>query len=307
MRRFLLKLTVFLAPVLLALGYVEYRLSRVRTGYETKREYLERNIGEARVLVTGSSHAYYAVQTPLFGVPAFNSAYVSQDVYYDTRIVLKYLPRAANLKLVIVSLSYFSFEGVMEDSVSAPRVPFYQRYWGIPPATPEFRLADYSFIALHGPQRTRALLWDCFRDSGAEHVDPAGGHAVLPNFNLNAVMNGRVTVARHNVSMKAGHVARNVRYLEEMLDALRARGVAVVLVTPPASRSYHENLDPAAYGRMQDAIRALRLRYGLEYRNYLSDPRFDLEDFADSDHLVKRGAEKFSLILRDEVVSRYVR
>ena len=40
---------------------------------------------------------------------------------------------------------------------------------------------------------------------------------------------------------------------------------------------------------------------------YSADPRFGLEDFTDSDHLAVRGAEKFSLILKDEIVSRYVR
>jgi len=307
MRRFFLKLTLFLAPILLALGLVEYGLSRLQTGYEAKRVYLERNVEEARVLVTGSSHAYYAVQPRLFGVPAFNTAYVSQDVYYDTRIVLRYLPRARNLRLVVVSVSYFTFEGIMEDSIAAPRVPFYKRFWGIPPATPGRRAADYSFIALHGAERTRAHLWDFFRNSDAEFIDPAGGNAVLPRSNPNAVRSGAVAVARHHGSMKVGNIEKTVRWMGEMLDALSARGVAVVLITTPASESYRERIDPAAYARMQEAVGGLCRRYGLEYRNYFADSRFAPEDFADSDHLAARGAEKFSLILKEEVVSRYVK
>ena len=307
MRRFFLKLFLFLAPILLALGLVEYGLSRLTTGYETKRRLLERHVGDARVLVTGSSHAYYAVQPRLFGVPAYNTAYVSQDIYYDTRIVLRHLPRARNLRLVIVSVSYFSFEAVTEDSIEARRVPFYKRFWGIPPATPGRWAADYSFIALHGAERTRRHLWDGFRNSDAEEIDPAGGNAVLPRSNPNAVRNGAVTVARHHDSMKVGNLGKTVRWMEEMLDASRARGVPVVLVSTPVAPSYRERLDPAAYQRMQDAVGGLCRKYGLEYRNYMADSRFALEDFADSDHLAARGAEKFSLILRDEVVSRYVR
>jgi hypothetical protein len=306
MRRFLLKLALFLAPILLALGLVEYELARVPTGYEAKRRYMEQNIGEARVLVTGSSHAYYAVHPRLFGVPAFNTAYVSQDVYYDTRIVLKYLPRAPRLKLVIVSVSYFSFEGRMEDSASSWRSPFYQRHWGIGPASPGFRLKDYSRVAQYGAERTRGLLWERFRNRSAEHIDPDDGHAVLRP-NPADLTRGKVAVRRHHTVMKVENIERNVRHLGEMFDALRARGVAAVLMTPPVSRSYYEHMKPDTYRRMQDATLDLCRRYGLEYRNYIADARFTPEDFADSDHLNARGAEKFSLILRDEVVSKYVR
>lgn len=307
MRRFLLKLTLFLAPVLLALGVVEYELARVPTGYAAKRRHLERHVGEARVLVTGSSHAHYAVHPRLFGVPAFNTAYLSQDVYYDTRIVLKYLPRAANLKLVVVSVSYFSFEGRMDDSAASWRAPFYQRYWGIGHAAPGFRLRDYSHIALYGVQRTRRLLWDRFRNSEAEYIDPEDGHSVLPRPSPAEVLKGKATVGRHHTIMKVENVEQNVRHLGELFDALRARGVAAVLITTPVSRSYYEHMKPETYRRMQDAAADLCRRYGLEYRNYLTDARFGPEDFADSDHLNARGAEKFSLILKDEVVSKYVR
>ncbi|MDQ3803422.1 MAG: SGNH/GDSL hydrolase family protein [Acidobacteriota bacterium] len=307
MRRFLIKLALFVAPILLALALVEYELARVPTGYAAKRRYLDRTIGEARVLVTGSSHAHYAVHPRLFGVPAFNTAYVSQDVYYDTRIVLKYLPRAAHLKLVIVSVSYFSFEGRIDDSAAAWRSPFYRRHWGIGPASPGFRWGDYSYIALYGAQRTRSLLWDRFRNSGAEHIDPEDGHAVLLRPSRAEVMSGKAAVGRHHTIMKVENIERNVRHLGELFDALRARGVAAVIITTPVSRSYAEHMRPDTYRRMQDAVGDLCRRYGLEYRNYLTDARFAPDDFADSNHLNARGAEQFSLILKDEVVSKYVR
>ena len=307
MRLFLFKLTLFFAPILLSLGLVEYGLSRLPTGYEKKRRLLEQHISDARVLVTGSSHAFRAVQPSLFGgVPAYNTAYVNQDIYYDTRIVLRYLPRAANLRLVMVSVSYFSFEVVTEDSIAAQRVPFYTRFWDIPPATPGPRAADYSFIALHGAERTRTLLWNGFHSREGEDIDPLG-HAALPHRNVSAVQSGAVAITRHHGNMKAANVQKTVHWMEEMLDALQSRGVAVVLITTPVSPSYRERIDPAALHRMQDAIEHLRREYGLEYRDYSADPRFAFRDFADSDHLADRGAEKFSLILKDEIVSRYIR
>lgn len=105
--------------------------------------------------------------------------------------------------------------------------------------------------------------------------------------------------------MHPEHVAENVRYLDEMLGALKAGGVRAVFVTTPTYRSYSEGMNPEAYRRMQGEVEALRRKYGLEDFNYQNDPRFTPEDFADSNHLGTRGAEKFSLILRDEVLKNY--
>lgn len=36
------------------------------------------------------------------------------------------------------------------------------------------------------------------------------------------------------------------------------------------------------------------------------DERFDIDDFQDADHLNTKGAEKFSVFLRDEIIKKYV-
>src|SRR5438445_8545181 len=100
MLRFISKLIIFLSPILLVLGLVERRLTLVPSGYMIKRMYLERNIYRAQVIITGSSHSYYGIKPQMLGVPAFSIAYVSQDIYYDTKILLKYLPQARSAKLV---------------------------------------------------------------------------------------------------------------------------------------------------------------------------------------------------------------
>ena len=57
---------------------------------------------------------------------------------------------------------------------------------------------------------------------------------------------------------------------------------------------------------MQKEIQTLQQKYGLEYYNYMTDERFVAEDFGDSDHLNTQGAKKFSRILKDEVIEKYI-
>ena len=52
---------------------------------------------------------------------------------------------------------------------------------------------------------------------------------------------------------------------------------------------------------------AFNLGYGSQSLHYyLRDERFTTEDFFNIDHLNRRGAEKFSRILNEDVVKRYV-
>jgi hypothetical protein len=305
--RFISKLALFLSPVALLLCVTESRLGSVSSGYRTKREYLERSIGRAQVLVVGSSHAYYGVKARLLGAPAFNAAYVAQDAYYDSRIVLKYLPRAANLRLVIATVSYFTFETKLEDYSEGWRASYYYRYWGIPRANGGFKIEDYSLIALYGIPQTRAFWLNGFSSEGRDRIDEDGSKGDFLGPDPAVEAGGAVSAKLQDDISNPKYVAENVRYLEEMLDALKARGVGVVFITTPGVRSYYEAMRPDEYARMQEAVQSLCRKYGLSYYNYLKDPRFTADDFTDGNHLNTQGAEKFSRILRDEVVAARVR
>ena len=307
MLRFASKLLIFLSPLVLLLGLVEHRLTQIPTGYKTKRMYLERSIDKAQVIITGSSHSYYGIKPQLLGAPAFSVAYVSQDIYYDTRILLKYLPQAKSARLVIVPISYSTLENMLEDSPEAWRTSYYYRFWEIPHASTRFRIADHSFIALYGPQQTRNFLWNGVPLVSPEAMDESGGTAGLGDTKVASVMDASATIKRHNSGMKLTYASQNRKYLEELFDALKARGIHIVIITTPTFHSYYDNLSPNAFALMQKEIEGLRLKYGLEYRNYLTDSRFTVDDFSDSDHLSTVGAEKFSRILRDEVVRQYLK
>ena len=185
------KLLIFFLPLLLLTAFVEYKVrqSSVPNNYTAKRAIVEKNIGTTQVFVSGSSHAYYGILAKRLGVPAINLAYFSQDVYYDTRILLKYLPQAAETKLVIVPISYFTLEYKLEQNLeSSNRVNFYTRLWEIPPEKDKFDLAQYSSIALFGfqPARNFALFGVLPK---SEEMDDTCSYANLTITNLTNIKN----------------------------------------------------------------------------------------------------------------------
>jgi poly-D-alanine transfer protein DltD len=86
------------------------------------------------------------------------------------------------------------------------------------------------------------------------------------------------------------------------MSRLKSRHVAVVFITTPVYKSYYSHLNPAAYTRMQNAIRSMSEQNGIQYYNYMQDKRFRASDFFDCDHLNASGMAKFTAVLKSEVV-----
>lgn len=304
MLRFAVKLAIFMLPLLVLFAAVEYKARAIPSNFAVKRELLEQNIKRVQVFIAGSSHAYYAVKPKLLGVPAVSIAYPGQDIYYDTRILLKYLPQAASARLVIITISYFSFESTIEADERQPQGNYYHKFWGVPREKTAFRIADYSAVGLFGIERSRSFLLHGKIEEG-DRVDETGGNANDRATDRSAVLSA-AAAKRHTAVMNAEHIDANVKYLDELFDALKARNVKAAIITAPAFKTYYENLDRERYARMQDTVESLAAKHELNYYNYIDDARFGIDDFQDSDHLNTQGAEKFSLILRDEVVEKYV-
>lgn len=306
MFKFILQFIVFISPLVILIGITEYEAGFIPSNYQIKRDRLEKNIENAQVIITGSSHAYNGIKPSLLGVPATNIAYVGQDIYYDTRILLKYLPRAKNAKLVIITVSYHSLEYSMQNSVWGHHISFYKRFWGIDHEYPTFKLADYSSISLFGVQQSRDyFLTGAITET--DQIDENGGNANARGTDNFAVTNGRLAVKRQDAETNLKYMDKNLEYLEELLSDLNERQIKAVFVTTPGFHSYYDNLDSERYARMQNAIQLLCQKYGLTYKNYLKDERFVAEDFSDSNHLSTKGMEKFSSIIKSEIVEEYVR
>jgi hypothetical protein len=310
MKRFFIKGLIFVSPLVLLLSFIEYRLSKVPNGYNTKKKFLERGISKYEVLITGSSHTFTGINPSLLDCPAYNIAYLGQSLYYDSQLVLKYLDEMRSLKLLVVSISYQSLEyRLSHNRNDSWRADFYYRYYGIPGDGERgawFDPARHSFIALYGVDESRLYVRNGFRPRIEGKIDENGWGNIGQLSNITGeIVKDRI--AHHHSIMRAEVIDGNLKLLGNMFEKVRAKNVAIVIVTPPISEAYADNISPERYARMQDGIERLRKPYGVEYFNYFFDRRFAAEDFRDSDHLNAKGAEKLSRIIRDEFVTRYVK
>jgi hypothetical protein len=304
---FLRKACLFALPLLALIGYVEARLRRLPNSYNLKRTYLEQQMDSVEVLVVGNSHALYAVDPSCFSCHGFTLANVSQSIYYDTRLVLRYLDRMPRLRCVLLEVSYFSLGYQIADCREAWRDYFYYHFWGIRYRhLSRFDPRLFSYIALYGSEAALKYARENFNEDLAPQLQPSGwwkGDTVCNPRHVSDDF-GRARVATHDSVNRPEHFAENLQDLGALLGELRRRHIAAVIFSAPVLDSYSLHTNPAINLRNQQAIDSLCSAYGCCHADYSLDKRFTVADFWEADHLNARGADKFSRILDHDVIEQ---
>jgi hypothetical protein len=310
-KRFFIKTLALGIPFALFLGAYEFRASRVHpNSFSVKKALMERQARDVEVLVLGSSHAYYDVLPGLLGRPAFNLADVSQSFFYDRALLKKYLGQMPSLKLVVLPVSYFSLGYQLDDGTERWRSYYYYKFYGLHHRDwrQNWNVRNFSDYFLCNDQLggIRKVLRGKIKDVSADY-DPLGGwtnrvinHAWEKPLSLPE--SAPVALKRHHDLMKSQHVQENAVILEDIIHELKVRGIKLVLVTTPVTHYYSDGMNAGQYQQMQDILKRLSLDYGVRYFNYSFDSRFLDEDFYDCDHLNLHGAQKFSLLLKADVI-----
>ncbi len=301
------KLALLAFPLILILGYVEYRLSFVNTIYYTKRVALEQQLDEIEVLVTGSSNGLYGVAPEAFSHKGFNLAFPGTALYFDTKLVEKYLPKMSHLRMVMLTVNYHTMGSSERDSDQSWRQFFLRQYFDIPTSS---RYFDWSFwlnphnfskIALYG-EDTKAYINTGFLTpvdiitSSSGWLDSGDVSNPHPDFGIAAA-------AGHNYPDERNY-DHNLGYLEILVSFLQRQNIATVIVLPPTDISYYRHLDKAKVELMNRKLVEFANRHHIKFIDYTGDTRFSSNDFTWEmpDHINGQGAIKFSKILDEEVI-----
>ncbi len=306
MRRLFLKAFLLLLPFAVILAFIEVRLRQLPNSYAATKSELDKKQAEVEILVTGASHAMNGVTPEALSRPAFNIANGSQSVHYDTELVMKYAESMPKLKLVVFAISYHSLEYKLSNSIERWRSGFYRQVYGIPgeDGDSRFQLTDYSYIALYTPK-------EAFRQAlgplaGVNVVNASGERAINKTEMEVSDDFGRRRVKLHETQMRPIDIADNVSALERACTRLEEKKVAVIFITIPAHRSYYQWINQDNYQRMQQTMNQIAGNCRAPYMNYFYDKRFADDDFVNSDHLNEKGAAKFTKILDEDVVKKYL-
>lgn len=290
MKRFLRYILIFSIIVLVPLIAAEVYVRNMPNPARDKHQYMLAHGSEVWTLVLGSSHCFYGVNPTLLGPHAYSLAQPTQSYRYDYYQLTHY--NLSNLHTVILPYSY---QSLFEDIEAQPHLHFwavrYRLYMDCDLHSP---LSEYGFECLHIPAfkekltslwRPAQLKWDSlgFGTSNGETSLIAQGRD-----------NG-LQRAEENTYAAMESLEDNTELLDSICSFCEARGVRLVLLTTPVTKSFREHCDPrqVAVGE-QRLITMLRKHPGVIHLDHWTDPDFEDADFYDADHLNMRGANKLT-------------
>ena len=306
-KRFLIKIIIFFIPILTILGYFEIKLRDIPNSYNTKRAFFESQLGKLEVLVLGSSHGLTGINPAFFKNKGFNLSNASQSLFYDTKITLKYIDELKKVRCVIITVSYFSlWYQLFDNTKESWRDYCYLRYWGL--RYPEIKWYDsriYSLIMLYSPRASLEYAIKLFRVNLASGLQENGWVRVDGGRSGPGIGDslGKERVTFHESLRCENRFGENIQILKDFINECKKRNIEVVFVALPVLSTYSKYTNPEVNQMTKSAIVDLCNGYDCKYYDYSSDNRFTMRDFFDNDHMNYLGAEKFSRILNDDIIS----
>lgn len=302
MKTIIKRLLVFLIPLVFLFLILEARLRQIPTYLGMKKEFLESQLGEIEVLSTGHSYGD-AINPRFFNRRTFNLFNDAEDLYYDLKVIEKYMENMPQLKAILLPISYFTLDYRLEHGPWAWRAPFYKFIFNIPPSDPFSNLHPgfYSHTFAYGWREVLGFIGTNFDDKMTNKMYKDGWREV----GTMGLVEGKESIRAGQQSIeyldsilkKPENLEFNIPLLNSFIEKCKSKEIEVILFTPPAFHNYYDYINPEKYQLLQNEISQIMRKYDIYYHDFLKDPRFNASDFYSIDHVNDLGAEKFSRIM----------
>jgi hypothetical protein len=289
---------VTLGPVLRADGGQQDLFTAVRQSVDVARS------RTFDVVFLGNSRVMRGVNPTFIDAPSHNFAF-DDDTFLYYRSKAAFLARTGHsLRQAFVGVDlfqlcywnydrYFSYRELLDD----PELDrwLFDRHYG----------PDLAASVVEKKVALRFFYRNAVVDLAKRRVlggAPATTNQLGESYSLEPNGYYRVTYARRRaldpLAMPRGPTdERGVALLEQTVAELRARGVDVVLFTPPASTQFQSVRPADERARFAETMASIAARHGARYVSWEGDPAFSDEDYPDGTHLSIEGATRFSRMI----------
>lgn len=310
MKCFLRKTALFAIITLLICIGIELFLLTVSNGYSYKRRYVEENGDRIKVLVLGHSYTATGIIPEHLGDSVFNMAISGRTAHYDAVLAQRYVPTLKNLKCVIWPLRYnsqylsyiypcASKEGTQKSiNFTSTYQCMYEKYMNISyePLIPYLHWSELLNSRLEYGSRIFKRGFREKHECTPSGFEPMSASSRPSDWQTNQ-LTLRIDYDHPNATLALNE---NIGNLKRIASACNKAGVRLVVVAMPCYSTFTEMMTERGKAEMLQCVDSMQSAYPLtEYYSFIDDPRFTEDDFFDASHLHEKGAEKFSLILKD--------
>jgi len=306
MKRFVIKTIYISLPILVVAILMEILLRNTPNDYLFKKQYLDKHSSEIEILILGSSHSFYGFNPEYFSSNTFNASHISQSLNYDFEILKKYQDQFKNLKTIILPISYFTLFGKLEAGSESWRVKNYIIYYDLNSSK---SLIDYSEVLSNriNVNIKRIASYYVLGNSTISCTDLGWGMSYNSKNARDLAETGKTASKRHtrediNSDKYQQIFQENIFILESIIQWSNKNNVKILLLTPPAFKTYRQNLNQEQLKITINTTSDICSKYdNCIYDNLLSDTNFVATDFYDADHLSEIGAKKLSVLINERI------
>ena len=295
MKKILTRLVIFCIPLAILFATIEVLVRQIPNPYSTKMTRLKQDSGSINTIILGSSHAYFGIDADSLPGKCLNLANVSQSLDYDEWVLEKYLTALPSLKNVIISVSYFSINSTLEDSVESWKRAYYVIYWRYPGYYP----LKYNLEITMDPRLavSRIIAYN-ITNTWRQDWSASGTGTGYSITNRSACWKdtGPTASSRHTYPYNEHIAKKNIERLVHIVQLCKTHGVKPILLMTPTYETYFKNLELQQLRAAAENYAAIARDYQVEFLDLLTDKRFTESDFFDADHLCTEGAKKLSYI-----------
>ncbi|MBC7425788.1 MAG: SGNH/GDSL hydrolase family protein [Bacteroidia bacterium] len=297
--KLLIKILWLLIPFALILFYLEFNLPKITNSYNKKHRDFTLKFKTTDYIITGNSHAIKGIDPAEISPQCYNLANVSQSLYYDAALVLKYIDQMPSLKGVIIPVSYYSLQVKLSETSEEWRGDYYQKFWGTSENKKISWIKTHSYVSLYTPTLSIKYAFKGFNTDLVPEIDANGfQHTDTVNYNYSKT-SGAERIAFHHSIMKEENIKINTEYLDSLLKILAARNIKAYLITIPVHPYYREGENANIINQNETILNTLANKYKAVFIHDLTETgNFQDADFLDNDHLNTRGARKLSKLIK---------
>lgn len=300
MKKFLNALFFFILPALIMMICYEISLSFLPTSYGIKKNIIENKKDSIQTIIFGTSHAFSGINPQQFDSYTINMANNSQSLYYDIKILEKYIDELPKLKTVIFEICFFSFWYNLDYGPESWRNQYFYKSFDIEPQSALLRIYDKLLIAMYSPNDIAILINNYHTNTSYYSTKGWAINDIKPgNLSLSQAKKRYEQFSKEY--MNEVNISENVILMKKILDKLEKKRITIVFVQYPASPVLSNFIEQKVIYRNNYIINNLKNEYPLYYLDYSKDVRFPDSVFVDSDHLGFKAAQLLTDILNKDI------
>jgi len=303
MKNFFLRIFLFCIPIIIIAIGCEIYVRNMPSFYRQKRDQLVANADSIEVLILGSSHAADGVDPNQFTLYAHNLAFGSQYIYFDRKLVEKYLPDLPRLKYVLLDFDYNSLyrDHAIETDF------FYKYYYGINYRDRNFYKESFlQSYFVYSPGLALSMMLNSLK-GGAQNAEWIKGWRNDAGRNDKIVMSAEKNKLRAEIMdgivkiWQGGDFVLNE--FNDFINFLLSKGITPILVSYPNYSLLKSLLDKSVIERNLRIGNELSQKYQIPFLDFFNDDSFTVSDFVNCDHLNGEGAAKLSKKINEVIMN----